>query len=241
MRLRFLGSLLFRRRHVWLPSLWGTAVLSVVTAGAAVGCALVAYGFLAPDQPAFAKDGRGASILVVEGWLDEAELDQAMAAFRRGGYERVVVTGGPIESWQSFLPWPSYAERAFDHLRKHGLAGVAISAVPAPASAQDRSFLSAIVFRDWARKNGVVLEAVDVFSAGVHARRSWLVYRMALGESVQVGVMAARPKDYEPDRWWATSAGAKAVIGEGLSLAWTKCCFWPGAPGSHEEKWGWGR
>ena len=96
------------------------------------------------------------------------------------------------------------------------------------------------MFREWARKNGVALEAVDVFSAGVHARRSRLVYRLALGESVQVGVMAARPKDYEPDRWWATSAGAKAVIG-GLSLAWTKCCFWPGAPGSHEEKWGWGR
>ena len=237
MRLRSLGSLLFCRRHLWLPTLWGTALLLVVAACTAVGFALFAYGFLAPYQPAIAKDGRGARILVVEGWLDEAELDQAIAAFRRGRYERVVATGGPIESWQSFYPWQSYAERAVDHLRRHGLAGVAISAVPAPASAQDRSFLSAVVLREWARKTGVALDAVDLFSAGVHARRSWLVYRMALGEGVQVGVLSARPKEYDPERWWKTSAGAKSVIGESLSLIWTKCCFWPGAPGSHEEWW----
>ena len=143
----------------------------------------------------------------MEGWLDEPELAQAVAAFHRGRYERIVVTGGPIESWQDLRIWRSYPERAAAYLRSHGLDGVPLATAIAPASAQDRSFLSAVVFRDWARQAGVALEAVDVFSAGVHARRSRLVYRMALGESVQVGVMAARPKDYEPGRWWAVSAG----------------------------------
>ena len=200
-----------------------------------------AYGFLATDEPALLAGGKGARILVVEGWLDEPELAQAVAAFRRGGYERIVVTGGPIESWQDLRIWRSYPERAAAYLRSHGLDGLPLATAIAPASAQDRNFLSAVVFRDWAHQAGVTLDAVDVFLAGVHARRSRLVYRMALGEGVQVGVIAARPKDYEPGRWWATSAGAKAVIGEGLSLVWTKCCFWPALAGSHEEKWGWGR
>ncbi len=156
-------------------------------------------------------------------------------------YESVVVTGGPIESWQDLRIWRSYPERAAAYLRTHGLEGVPLATAVAPASAQDRSFLSAVVFREWAREKGLTLDAVDVFSAGVHARRSRLVYQMALGGGVQVGVLAARPKDYDPERWWRTSAGAKAVVGESLSLAWTKCCFWPAPPGSHEERWGRGQ
>jgi len=71
----------------------------------------------------------------------------------------------------------------------------------------------------------------------VHARRSWLVYRMAFGDGVEVGVLSARPTGYDLQRWWTTSTGVKTVIGEALSLAWTKCCFWPAPKGSHEERW----
>ncbi len=237
-RLHFIASLLFRRTQVWLPTLWGVVVLLLLSAAGILACVHLAYGFLAPHQPATMNDGRGARTLVVEGWLDEAELGQAVAMFRSGRYERVLTTGGPIESWQGLLPWRNYAQRAAEHLRSHGLEGVPVVAVAAPASAQDRTFLSAVMVREWARQAGVTLDAVDVFSGGVHARRSWLVYRMALSDAVAVGVFAATPKEYEPARWWRTSAGAKTVIGEGLSLAWTKCCFWPGAPGSHEERWG---
>ena len=240
-RNKSLTSLLFVRRQVWWPTLWAWALLLLVSVAALVVCARLAYDFLAPHQLATTSDGRSARTLVVEGWLDEAELSQAVAAFRSGRYERVLTTGGPIESWQGLLPWRNYAQRAAEHLRSHGVEGVPVVAVAAPASAQDRTFLSAVMVREWARQAGVTLDAVDVFSGGVHARRSWLVYRMALGDAVAVGVFAATPKEYEPARWWRTSAGAKTVIGEGLSLAWTKCCFWPDAPGSHAERWGVGR
>ena len=91
--------------------------------------------------------------------------------------------------------------------------------------------------RDWARQTGTVLGSVDVFSAGVHARRSRLLYRMALGPDVEVGVLAAQPQMFDAERWWTTSAGVKSVIGETLSLGWTVCCFWPPTPGSPEERW----
>ncbi len=228
---------LFRRREIWVPTFWGALLLLGLTV--ALGCATLPRlgASLAPNDPAAGRGGQGARMLIVEGWLDEEALDAAIDTVRRGRYERIVTSGGPIETWREIQVWPSYAERAADYLRRHGLTQVPVVAVPAPASAQDRTFLSAVVIRDWARRQGIALDAIDLFSAGVHARRSRLVYRMAFGPQVEVGVFAALPHRYSLDRWWATSEGAKAVLGETLGLAWTKCCFWPAPPGSHEERW----
>jgi hypothetical protein len=229
---------LFRRRHVWLPTLWGTAAL--LGALAAIAAALVASApaYLAVTEPARGADGNGARLLIVEGWLEDRELDQAVALFRGGHYERIVTTGGPIESWTGMpVPWQDYAERGARYLAAHGLADATIDAVPAPASAQDRTFLSAVVVRDWAAHQRIRLDAVDLLSVGEHARRSRMMFRAAFGPEVEVGVIAARPTFHDTQRWWKTSIGAKAVLGESISLAWTVCCFWPPAVGSHEERW----
>jgi hypothetical protein len=211
--------------------LCGAVAVIALLAARAVG------GYLAHSDSARGNDGQGARTLVVEGWLDESELSQAVATFRRGRYERVVTSGGPIDSWQEGIVWPTFAERAANYLRQHGLADVAVAAVPAPASAQDRTFLSAVVVREWLRREQPGLASFDLFSAGVHARRSALAYRMAFGPEVEVGVLAATQRRFDLDRWWSSSDGAKTVLGELLSLAWTKCCFWPAAAGSHEERW----
>ena len=231
-------GLLLRRRQVWLPTLWGWLVLLALLAVVALLLARYAHDFLALDEPARGKDGAGARTLIVEGWMDEAELAQAIAVFRRGRYERVLTTGGPVESWAEALPWKTFADRGAGYLVSHGLSEVPVVAVPAPASVQDRSFLSAVMVRDWARRNAVVLDAVDLFSAGFHTRRSRLVFRMALGPGVEVGALTAKPRDYDPERWWTTSVATKLMIGEVISLAWTHCCFWPPPAGSHEERWG---
>jgi hypothetical protein len=124
----------------------------------------------------------------------------------------------------------SFAARAAAQLRAEGLTTVPVITVSAPDTAQERSYLSALMVRAWVKQNDPTLAALDLYSAGVHTRRSWLVYRMAFGRSVKVGVLSARPPDYEPQRWWATSAGARAVVGETIALAWTTCCFWPASP-----------
>ena len=229
---------LFRRRHVWLPTLWGAALVLVALAAVAVALIANAPGYLAVTEPARGVDGNGARVLIVEGWMDDRELDQAVALFRRGRYERIVTTGGPLETWAGIsVPWKDYAERAARYLAAHGLADATIDAVPAPASAQDRTFLSAVVVRDWAARQRIRLDAVDLLSVGVHARRSRMMFRAAFGPGVEVGVIAAQPALHDPQRWWETSNGAKAVLGESISLVWTACCFWPPAPGSHEERW----
>ncbi|MEO7008885.1 MAG: hypothetical protein ABI156_07065 [Caldimonas sp.] len=227
---------LLRRRRVWLPTLGGWLLLIGIGAMLLAGFVFGVVGFLMPHEPAHGLDGHGAGTVVVEGWLDEADLDQAIAALRSRHYERVLVTGGPIESWDDARVWKTYAARAAGYLKVRVPAGVEVIAVPAPATAKNRTYLSALMVREWARSAGVALDAIDLYSAGVHARRSRLVYRLAFGPAVEVGVLAATPPGFDPQRWWSSSAGAKSVVGEALSLLWTECCFWPPAPRSAEER-----
>jgi hypothetical protein len=220
---------LFRRRQVWLPTLWGGVLLLAAAAFVVVMLALHAYELLAPHRPARGATGDGARTLVVEGWMQASDLQQAVAVLRAGRYERVLTTGGPIlDSWsESGAAWPNYAERAAAYLRTHGVTSVPVIAVETPDVSKDRSYLSAVRVRDWVRQAGVAGQGVDLFSAGVHTRRSWLVYRMAFRDAAEIGVLAAQPVEYDAQRWWTTSDGTKTTLGESLSLGWTKCCFWP--------------
>lgn len=169
--------------------------------------------------------------------MESTQLDQAVEIFKKGSYQGIVTTGGPAEKWPEFSKLTNYADLAARYLAMNGLEGVPITSVPAPASAQDRTFLSAVKLRDWAKMQGLEIDALDVFSDGSHARRSRMLYQMALGPRVKVGILAALPAQYDEDRWWQMSAGVKAVLGETISLIWTACCFYPPPPGSQEESW----
>jgi hypothetical protein len=223
---------LFRRRHVWVPTVWAWLVVGLACGvGALLGVRHL-YAFLAPNAPA------GARILIVEGWMPADELDQALRAYERGHYERVVTTGGPIIDPYEHLETGSYAVRARDYLVKNGVPADDAVAVPAPASAQDRSFLNAVMLRDWIARSDAKVDTVDLFSSGVHSRRSWLLHRMAFGPQVRVGILAATPSSYDPEAWWRTSGGAKEVLGEALGWLWTELFFHPAPPGSQQERWG---
>ncbi len=222
---------LFQRRALWVPTLWGWLVLLLVGAGGFFGAAFGIHGFLATTELVHAR------LLVVEGWLAPAALEQALATWHDGGYERLATTGGPIDSAPEFCPYPTWAQRAAAWFKQHGVPDAALAAVDAPASRQDRTFLSAVIVREWAKQHDPALASLDVFSSAVHSRRTRLLYRMAFGPAVAVGIVAAHPDNYDARRWWASSIGAEAVLAETLKLAWTKCFFWPGPPGSHDELW----
>ena len=221
----------FKHRRIWFPTLWGWLLLLAL---ALVVCILVArniYSFLAPYDPV------GAHVLVVEGWLAPEELDQAVQTFQAGKYARIVTTGGPILGWPVLHKDNNYASMAADYLAQHGVPRESITAVPTPASAQERTFLSAVVLRESAPQLGITLDALDLLSSGAHARRSRLLFQMAFGNKVRVGILAAKPAEYDADAWWRSSSGAEAIVFQTIGLVWVKCCFWPGSPGIQQELW----
>ncbi|MDO8989411.1 MAG: YdcF family protein [Sideroxyarcus sp.] len=222
---------LFRQRQIWMPTIYGWLALLFICFVTGLLLVNSLYSFLAPNNPS------GARILVIEGWLAPEELDQAIEIFKNGKYERIVTTGGPVSGWPGVSKDTSYAELAASYLAQHGIRRDVIISVPAPRSAQERTFLSAVMFREAARNLGITLEAIDVFSSGPHARRSRLLFQMALGQNVRVGVLAARPENFNPDAWWRSSTGVEQMFFQSFAYVWVKCCFWPGPHGSGKEKW----
>jgi len=226
LKLRF-----FRARAVPVPTAAGALVLTLVlTTLSALGTRALP-AFLAANEP------RGRGLLVVEGWITRDAVQRAAETFREGGYDAIVASGGPIEdpAWRG--GYRTYAERLGAELRRLGIVEPALAVVPAPASAQERTYRSAISVRQWIEATGREVTDIDVFSQGAHTRRSRELYRMALGPSVAVGSISAPPSEYDLDRWWQRSAGAKEVLGETLSYAWTVLWFRPGPRGSVEELW----
>lgn len=224
---------LFRPRRIWLPTVWGAFVL--LTGALLVGVVAVRGlgSFLSPTATV-----PGAEVLVIEGWVGETALEVGLARLHAGGYRHVVTSGGPISHWPG--RWANYAARAGDYLAARGLPPkMTLHVLPAPATAQDRTYASAVWARDGLEAAGIPVTAIDVLSSGAHARRTRKLYQLAFGSDVQVGIIAvAEPGPdgvYLP--WWQTSEGVKQTLVEFVGYVWTQCCFWPPPRGSHEERW----
>jgi len=223
---------LIRRRQAWSLTLLGWLVALLVCVGALLFTARWIHPFLAISAPA------GGRLLVVEGWIEPDALNEVVQLVRQGHYARVVTTGGPVPAWLAQFANSSYATLARDYLVRHGLPAAQVHAVPAPPSAQDRTYLSAVMVREWLAASARAVDRFDLVSADVHSRRSWLLYRTAFGSQVHIGIIALRPAAYDPEYWWATSAGVKAVVPEALAWLWTATFFHAPERGSHAEKWG---
>lgn len=189
--------------------------LAVVLAGF-VGGSLGLHPFLAVSAPV------PATIMVVEGWLPDEALSEAVVEFRRGRYARVFTVGAPHPRGTLLFAYGTYAESAAATLVKLGLESDQVTAVPSRERHRNRTFNSALALKALCREHGIALPAINVVTMGAHARRSRLCFRRALGESTRVGVIALEERDYDARRWWRFSEGVKTMIGEpiGLLYAW---------------------
>ena len=223
--------LFFRQRQLWVPTLWGLLLIVFITMALVILTFKNTAFFLAQNEPL------PAHYLVIEGWLSEPDLLQALHHFKNDQYDFIVTTGGP-DTRQIKPEYNSYAEKAAAFIVSTGFDPNKLIAIPTPASAQDRTYLSAVMVRDWFKTNHIAIKTLTVFSSDVHARRTRLLYQQAFGENTEIGIIAGDPNGFELQHWWRTSEGAKSVLTESIGLLWTLCCFSSGEPGSYQEKWG---
>jgi len=222
---------LFRRRSLVLPTLMGWFVILLACGLGALYLFRGIADFLTVHDPVDAE------YLVIEGWMSKEELDQSLDYFNSADYRLAIIVGGPITNDFHDID-SSEAERAAGYLRGQGLAQDRSVVIATPYSAQNRTFLNAVMTRDWFARQGIELSRLDVFSGNVHTRRSRDLYQLAFGDEVTVGVIPSRPKDFDAAHWWQSSASGKYVAVEFAGWLLVKCCFSPGEPGSHLEKWG---
>ena len=210
-----------RRRRCWLPTWRGWLALVVISCVAGFIGVRVTYPFLAVTDPV------PGGIIVVEGWAPDYAVAAAVAEFKRQPYKRLCVTGGPMERGVPLSVFKTYAELGAASAVKLVLAPEDVQAVPSPAVRADRTYSSAQALAKWMKECGVTGASVNVVTVGAHARRTRLLFEMALPRNVAVGVVAVENEDFEPDRWWSSSQGVRTVTGEVLAYAYARLLFHP--------------
>ena len=209
---------LFRRRNLVLPTLLGwIVILAILVLIVDILFRNLAL-FLTVNQPV------GADYLVVEAWMNKVELDQGLAYFEDNNFSKVLLVGGPIGN-DFYGIDVNYAERAAAYLMTQGLPEENTAIIRAPYSTQNRTFLNAVMVREWFKQQGISVTRLDVFSSSVHTRRSRNLYQQAFGNQVAIGIIASQPSNFDPAHWWKSSASGKGVAVEFASWALTKCCF----------------
>lgn len=212
---------LLRRRSCLIPSFrgWITLGLSLLVFAMVVFKCLLP--FLALNDPI--SDG----LLVVEGWLPDYGLEIAAEEFKRDHYQKIYVTGGPLEYGSHLTAYKTYAQLGAATLVKLGLDSNVVEPVPAPLVRQDRTYTSALILKKWLLDHGVMPTRIHLISDGAHSRRSRLLYQKAMGDGVFIGVTSIPPKDYDQRHWWRYSAGVRNVISEALAYLYARLLFHP--------------
>jgi hypothetical protein len=211
---------LFKRKEVWAPTWRGWLAMALVVLVVLAGGVASTEPFLAANRPLH----RG--LLIVEGWVPDYALEAAKRQFETHAYELVLVAGVPVEHG-SYLSWATnHAYLAAATLQKLGLPAERVVPVPCPEVPRNRTYAMARRVREWLETHPGHVQ-VDVLTLGVHARRTWLLYQLALGPEYSTGIIAAGDRRYDPKRWWRTSSGFRTVIDELIAYVYAKLLFHP--------------
>ena len=187
------------------------ALVLLVLAALLIGFVAGLYPFLSPNHPA-----AGSTALVIEGWLADAPLEEALAWADAHAVKTIYITGGPIETGSWLAPWRTYPEMTAARLEAMGLADrYDIRPVPAPKTRKDRTYLSAATLRDALGTNAPA--SMTLASEAPHLRRSALLFRRAFGERTRIGTLPLTPTDFDAHDWWHSSAGVRTLLSEAIA------------------------
>lgn len=213
---------LLKRQEVWRLTTPGWVIAIALIASIMFLSITNLYPFLAVTSRV------KADILVVEGWVTDYALQQAYSEFKNNSYRQIFTTGGPIERGFYLGEYNNFAEIGAVTLKKLGVQNDKVVAVPTPNVIKDRTHASAVAFSQWLSNTNFQLKSINLLTSDAHARRSWLIYQQVLAPKIKVGIISAKPYNYNPNKWWSSSEGVRTVMSEtiayiyALSVNWTR-------------------
>ncbi len=150
----------------------------------------------------------GHGVLVVEGWIPDSSFADALETFRTGTYTDLVIVGGSSHRVEGVR----LEERLVSSGTSETDGGTHHTPVFLPLTGnRNRTYATALTFRSWADQSHRSIQSVDVFTEGVHARKSWILFRKALGGKYSVGIISGPERSYDPNRWLLSRRGLLVV------------------------------
>jgi hypothetical protein len=210
------------RQETWVLTIQGWIVTLVSITTLMVFLLNYIHPFLAPTSPI------NADILVVEGWVQDYVIKDAIQEFQKGGYKKIITTGLPIEQGFYLTQYKNFAELAAATFIALGFEQDQLIAVPGSNVVRNRTAASATALRQWLASSDLTVDSINLYSYDVHARRSWLIFKQALAPEIKVGVIAAKPLSYDPTHWWLSSEGVRSIISETVAYLYARFIDWRG-------------
>ncbi|MGO9531617.1 MAG: hypothetical protein ACLP3B_10615 [Syntrophobacteraceae bacterium] len=199
---------LAKKKELWVPTFRGWVLIVFSVFVIVAGYMRSVQSFLAVSEPVQAQ------ILAVEEWISPYAIESAASEFKDHGYDLLVVIGN-----ERRLVVPI--------LKEAGVDARLIVKIPVQPALKDRTFALAVALRNWLLTSGLSGKTINVYTQGVHGRRSRLLFRKALGPGFTVGIISCADPYYDPKQWWETSEGFKTVIDETIAFIYTEVVFLP--------------
>ncbi|MBD0264402.1 MAG: YdcF family protein [Tolypothrix sp. Co-bin9] len=211
---------LIKRQEMWTLTAQGWVIAIALIASVIFFNISHLYPFLAVTSPI------KADVLVVEGWVTDYGLEQAFTEFKSGSYRQIFTTGGPVEKGFYLAEYNNFAAIAAATLKKLGVQPEKVTVVPTPDVIKDRTHASAIALRQWLANSNLPINSMNLLTSDAHARRSWLIFQQVLAPKIKVGIIAAKPVNYNPNKWWTSSEGVRTVISETIAYIYALFVNW---------------
>ena len=216
---KFVRLTTIRKCRVLTPIGW--VVLSMGFGLVMVSVILFVHPFLAPTKPIHGD------ILVVEGWLPDYALEKVKELFQQGSYQLLVTTGAKVRVGYHLSEYKTWAELAASRLKNLDFPEDKMMTAPAHKNIKrDRTYHSILAVQRRLNKEGFNEASIDIVSLGAHARRSWFLSEKIFS-SVNVGVIAISPNEYDVSRWWLSSRGVRNVLSELIAYLYARFIFSP--------------
>jgi len=212
---------LIKRQEMWTITAQGWAIAIALIAYLIFFAITHVHSFLAVTYPI-----KSAKVLVVEGWLPDYAIEEALTEFKNGSYRQIISTGGILGKGSYLSAYNNFAEVSAATFIKLGLEAEKVVAVPTPFVVKDRSYASAAEFHRWLSNSNLQIESIKLFSINVHTRRSWLIFKKLLNPDIKVGIIAAKTQDYDPEKWWDSSQGVRTILDEGIAYIYARFFNW---------------
>jgi hypothetical protein len=213
--------MLFKKTKCYLPTFTGWLIIILIAAAGSYLFLTNVYKLLTVNDPIDSEN------MIIEGWLPEYALKEALEVFNEGGYKNLIITGIPLEQWKSITENKSMAEVTASKVKSMGFDDT-IYLAPIPKEVlKDRTYSTALVSKLIFKEHPQWDKSFNIFSLGVHSRRSLFLFKKAFGNNFNIGIFAAEDKSYDPKRWWKSSKGFRNVGNELFAFLWVRCFFHP--------------
>lgn len=210
----------FKQQTLYVPTFYGTLTLLILTFFTFWLLLELAYPFLAKEVKPKAE------VLVVEGWIPDQGIRNAIDYYYGNDYKMMIVTGVPISQWTYTSPHTNMADATAETMRRMYFRDT-IHTVSIPSSVlRDRTYATAVALKMQLNEMNLAHQTFDLYSMGAHARRSHLMFSKVF-KNQHIGLVTDTDPSFDASKWYRSSRGFRTVFGELVSYFYARLFFFP--------------